>query len=164
MQEIVHNLLTQRRQTLATAESCTGGSIAARFTAMPGASAYFLCGVVAYSNESKNNLLGVDPETIASRGAVSEEVKEITRFCRITLRTGSIQAESFIRYLYLNGKIIEPKIAIGGIFYVEQQGYVELYMPKGTVNEDGSITVGDYEKVTLPKTTNIVVPKPMKTP
>ena len=39
-----------------------------------GASAYFLCGVVAYSNESKNNLLGVDPETIASRGAVSEEV------------------------------------------------------------------------------------------
>ena len=74
MQEIVHNLLTQRRQTLATAESCTGGSIAARFTAMPGASAYFLCGVVAYSNESKNNLLGVDPETIASRGAVSEEV------------------------------------------------------------------------------------------
>lgn len=53
MQEIVHNLLTQRRQTLATAESCTGGSIAARFTAMPGASAYFLCGVVAYSNESK---------------------------------------------------------------------------------------------------------------
>lgn len=74
MQEIVHNLLTQRRQTLATAESCTGGSIAARFTAMPGASAYFLCGMVAYSNESKNNLLGVDPETIASRGAVSEEV------------------------------------------------------------------------------------------
>ena len=56
----------------------------------------------------------------------------------------------------MNGKIIEPKIAIGGIFYVEQQGYVELYMPKGTVNEDGSITVGDYEKVTLPKTTNIV--------
>ena len=62
MQEIVHNLLTQRRQTLATAESCTGGSIAARFTAMPGASAYFLCGVVAYSNESKNTLLGVDPD------------------------------------------------------------------------------------------------------
>lgn len=74
MQEIVHNLLTRRRQTLATAESCTGGSIAARFTAIPGASAYFLCGVVAYSNESKSNLLGVDPETIACRGAVSEEV------------------------------------------------------------------------------------------
>ena len=58
MQEIVHNLLTRRRQTLATAESCTGGSIAARFTAIPGASAYFLCGVVAYSNESKKQPVG----------------------------------------------------------------------------------------------------------
>ena len=73
-EELVHKILIRRGLTLATAESCTGGSIAARFTAMPGASAYFLCGVVAYSNESKNNLLGVDPETIASRGAVSEEV------------------------------------------------------------------------------------------
>ena len=62
MQEIVHNLLTRRRQTLATAESCTGGSIAARFTAIPGASAYFLCGWWLGSNESKSNLLGVDPE------------------------------------------------------------------------------------------------------
>ena len=46
MQEVVHKILTERSLTLATAESCTGGSIAARFTAMPGASAYFLCGVV----------------------------------------------------------------------------------------------------------------------
>ena len=47
MQELVHKLLTERGLTLATAESCTGGNIAARFTAMPGASAYFLCGVVS---------------------------------------------------------------------------------------------------------------------
>ena len=60
--------------TLATAESCTGGSIAARFTAMPGASAYFLCGVVSYSNESKAELLDVDPADIARYGAVSEQV------------------------------------------------------------------------------------------
>ena len=58
----------------ATAESCTGGNIAARFTAMPGASAYFLCGVVSYSNASKHDILGVDPEVIARHGAVSEEV------------------------------------------------------------------------------------------
>ena len=57
MQEVVHKILTERSLTLATAESCTGGSIAARFTAMPGASAYFLCGVVSYSNESKAELL-----------------------------------------------------------------------------------------------------------
>ena len=74
MQEAVHKILTARGLTLAAAESCTGGSIAARFTAMPGASAYFLCGVVSYSNESKAELLGVDPADIARYGAVSEQV------------------------------------------------------------------------------------------
>lgn len=74
MQELVHRILTGRRQTLATAESCTGGVIASRFTAMPGASAYFLCGVVSYSNEAKIRVLGVDADTIARYGAVSEQV------------------------------------------------------------------------------------------
>ena len=74
MQELVHRILTERGKTLATAESCTGGTIASRFTAMPGASAYFLCGVVSYSNEAKAKVLGVDPATIARVGAVSEEV------------------------------------------------------------------------------------------
>lgn len=74
MQELVHEILTQRGLTLATAESCTGGSIAARFTAMPGASAYFLCGAVTYSNESKVRLLGVAADDIARWGAVSEQV------------------------------------------------------------------------------------------
>ena len=61
MQELVHKLLTERGLTLATAESCTGGNIAARFTAMPGASAYFLCGVVSYSNASKHDIPGRRP-------------------------------------------------------------------------------------------------------
>ena len=74
MQEVIHKILTQRGLTLAVAESCTGGSIAARFTAMPGASAYFLCGVVSYSNDSKVKLLGVHAEDIARHGAVSEQV------------------------------------------------------------------------------------------
>lgn len=74
MQELVHELLIRRGLTLATAESCTGGVIASRFTAMPGASAYFRCGVVAYSNDAKHDVLGVDAETIARCGAVSEEV------------------------------------------------------------------------------------------
>lgn len=74
MQELVHELLIRRGLTLATAESCTGGVIASRFTAMPGASAYFRCGVVAYSNDAKHDVLGVDSETIARCGAVSEEV------------------------------------------------------------------------------------------
>lgn len=74
IQELIHGLLTDRHQTLATAESCTGGTIAAKFTAIPGASAYFRCGVVSYSNESKCDILGVDPETLARYGAVSEQV------------------------------------------------------------------------------------------
>ena len=74
VQELVHNTLIERGLSLATAESCTGGVIASRFTAMPGASAYFRCGVVSYSNEAKVDVLGVDPATIAQYGAVSEQV------------------------------------------------------------------------------------------
>ena len=74
LQAAVHDLLTERGETLAVAESCTGGSIAARFTAMAGASAYFLLGAVTYSNESKINVLGVPPELIERHGAVSEQV------------------------------------------------------------------------------------------
>ena len=74
MQELVHKILTERGLTLATAESCTGGAIAARFTAIPGASAYFRCGVVSYSNESKVKLLGVNPADIERYGSVSEQV------------------------------------------------------------------------------------------
>lgn len=74
VQALVHDLLTQRQQTLAVAESCTGGTIASRFTAMAGSSAYFLCGVVAYANEAKCQILGVDSQTIEHYGAVSEQV------------------------------------------------------------------------------------------
>ncbi|MBO5875885.1 MAG: competence/damage-inducible protein A [Alistipes sp.] len=74
MQEQVHRLLVESGKTLAVAESCTGGSIAAKFTAMAGASAYLLCGVVAYANEAKRDILGVDASLIEKYGAVSEQV------------------------------------------------------------------------------------------
>ena len=74
VQELVHRRLIESGRSLATAESCTGGTIAARFTALPGASAYFRCGVVAYANSAKEQLLGVDPQTLGRCGAVSEEV------------------------------------------------------------------------------------------
>jgi nicotinamide-nucleotide amidase len=63
-------------RTIAVAESCTGGMLAGRLTDLPGSSAYFLGGVVAYSNEAKSLLVGVDPDLIASVGAVSVEVAE----------------------------------------------------------------------------------------
>ena len=60
--------------TLATAESCTAGNIAAVITAIPGSSHFYKGGIVAYSDEVKINLLGVNPETLEKQGAVSEEV------------------------------------------------------------------------------------------
>ena len=59
--------------TLATAESCTAGNIAAIITAIPGSSHFYKGGIIAYSDEVKINLLGVNPETLESQGAVSEE-------------------------------------------------------------------------------------------
>jgi nicotinamide-nucleotide amidase len=76
MEQVVGRLLAQRGQTLSVAESCTGGLIARRLTEVPGSSAYFLEGAVTYSNEAKIRALGVPPEIIASRGAVSAECAE----------------------------------------------------------------------------------------
>ncbi len=70
----VAQLLTGRR--IATAESCTGGLLAARLTDQPGSSAYVVGGLVAYANEAKTALLGVDAALIHSHGAVSEPVAE----------------------------------------------------------------------------------------
>ncbi len=64
--------LTERGQTLALAESCTGGYIAHRLTNVPGASAVFLCGLITYSNQAKQRFLGVKTETLSAQGAVSE--------------------------------------------------------------------------------------------
>ena len=59
--------------SLATAESCTAGNVAAAITAIPGSSKFYKGGIVAYSNEAKQNLLGVSAETLEACGAVSEE-------------------------------------------------------------------------------------------
>lgn len=67
-------LLTERKQTLAIAESCTGGYISHRITNVPGASAVFSAGLVTYANEAKQKFLGVRAETLAQNGAVSEAV------------------------------------------------------------------------------------------
>lgn len=74
VEEAVMKLLCDKPLTFAAAESCTGGELAKRFTDLPGASAYFLGGVVTYTNEAKAKLLRIDPALIEEKGAVSYEV------------------------------------------------------------------------------------------
>ncbi len=73
---VVARLLTERGASLAVAESCTGGALSAKFTAMSGASDYFKGGVTAYANDVKTGVLGVSESDIAVHGAVSREVAE----------------------------------------------------------------------------------------
>jgi nicotinamide-nucleotide amidase len=74
LETVIVRLLTERKQTLALAESCTGGAMAHRITNVPGASAVLLAGLVTYSNAAKLKFLGVRNETLAGHGAVSEAV------------------------------------------------------------------------------------------
>ena len=71
--ELLAYVLREKHLTLSLAESCTGGGIAASVTSMPGASEYFLGCAVTYSNDAKENVLGVSHDTLLAHGAVSEE-------------------------------------------------------------------------------------------
>ena len=73
LEQLIGMRLKANGLTLSTAESCTGGNIASRITLIPGSSAYFKGGVVAYSNEVKTQLLHVDENVLLNHGAVSEE-------------------------------------------------------------------------------------------
>ena len=68
--------LTSAGQSLATAESCTGGWIAKSLTDVAGSSAWFGYGFICYSNQAKQTMIGVDPDLIEAQGAVSREVAE----------------------------------------------------------------------------------------
>ena len=74
IEQAIGDVLRAKRWTVATAESCTGGLIASMFTSVPGASEYYLGGVVSYADEAKLDFLDVAPELIERHGAVSEEV------------------------------------------------------------------------------------------
>lgn len=76
LEKIIGLKLSENNETIATAESCTGGNIAHKITSIAGSSAYFKGSVVAYSNEIKTRILGVDKDMISTYGAVSREVVE----------------------------------------------------------------------------------------
>ena len=88
IEQSVLKLLREKNMTFSAAESCTGGDVARRFTDMPGASAFFLGGVVTYTNGAKAKLLGIDRDMIEDIGAVSYEVaKEMAENVRRVIGT-----------------------------------------------------------------------------
>lgn len=88
LEAVVGRLLTNKKLTLSTAESCTGGYVASRITSVPGSSAYFWGSIVSYSNQVKVSQLGVQPETLQQFGAVSEEtIRQMAEGVRQTLGT-----------------------------------------------------------------------------
>jgi nicotinamide-nucleotide amidase len=84
MEALLGQLLRDQHLTIATAESCTGGLIAHQLSTVPGASAYLKGSVVCYSNEIKEEVLGVNNSTLVQHGAVSEQV--VTEMVKGALR------------------------------------------------------------------------------
>ena len=97
LETILGNLLKERKQTIATAESCTGGRLAAALNAQSGSSAYYMGSVVAYDNTIKEQVLGVAHDTLMEWGAVSEQmVREMAEGARTLMHTDYAIATSGI--------------------------------------------------------------------
>ena len=97
LETILGNLLKARQQTIATAESCTGGRLAAALNAQSGSSAYYMGSVVAYDNRIKEQVLGVAHDTLMEWGAVSEQtVREMAEGARTLMHTDYAIATSGI--------------------------------------------------------------------
>ena len=97
LETILGELLKQQNATIATAESCTGGRLAAALNAQAGSSAYFMGSVVAYANEVKEQVLGVEHDTLIRYGAVSEQtVRQMAEGVRRLMRTDYAIATSGI--------------------------------------------------------------------
>ena len=96
-EEELGNLLKSKKLSLSTAESCTGGGVAAAITSVAGSSEYFMGGIVAYSNDVKISLLHVSSETLEKYGAVSREtVMEMAAGAMNTMKTDCAIATSGI--------------------------------------------------------------------
>ncbi len=93
----INDVMWEKSVTLATAESCTAGNVAAAITSIPGSSHFYKGGVVCYADEVKVDILHVNPETLATYGAVSEEVvTEMVKGAMKTFKTDYAMATSGI--------------------------------------------------------------------
>jgi len=100
LEAVTGKLLSAKNATLATAESCTGGYIAHLITTIPGSSGWYKGSVVAYANEIKESILGVDPASIRDHGAVSREV--------VTEMAAAIQKKFKVDYVIATSGIAGP--------------------------------------------------------
>ena len=83
-----HNLLIKNKKSIAVAESCTAGFLSNLLTQIPGSSQYFILGVIAYSNKTKENILKIPTHIIAKKGAVSKNVaKLLAKSVRLMAKT-----------------------------------------------------------------------------
>lgn len=86
--EKVHNIFKKKRLTLSVAESCTGGLISHYLTTLPGASTFFVAGIISYSEDVKKSILGISPDIIQRFGVVSEETaREMAKKVRLLTKT-----------------------------------------------------------------------------
>jgi nicotinamide-nucleotide amidase len=121
LQAAVAGLLTEKRRTVGTAESCTGGLVAKRLTDIPGSSAYFLQGFVTYSNQAKTDRLGVPAEMIEREGAVSEAVaRAMAEGCRNV--TGADIAISVTGIAGPSGGTAEKPVGLAYIGLADDRG------------------------------------------
>ena len=129
------SILLKNNLTLSTAESCTGGLIAHKITNVPGASQYFLGGVVTYSNEAKIKILGVPREIINAHGAVSEECAREMAIRVAKLFNASIGV-STTGIAGPSGGTDEKPVGLGYIgYYIEGDCWVYQHLFKGTREE-----------------------------
>ncbi len=88
MKDIIGKLLIQKSLTISVAESCTGGLIGHMITSVPGSSAYFMGGIISYSNQAKSDLLSISPDMLKQYGAVSgETAREMAKGVRERFNT-----------------------------------------------------------------------------
>ena len=113
--EAVAECLLARGQTMVTAESCTGGWVAKTLTDIAGSSAWFECGVVAYSYEAKESLLGVQPHTLERHGAVSQETAVEMVSGALARYGASVAVAVLWRELFAGDGLVNRLLALVGI-------------------------------------------------
>lgn len=146
LESVIGKILKSKNLTLATAESCTGGHLAHLITSVPGSSAYFKGGIVAYDNDIKRNHLNVSNETLTEYGAVSEEtVREMAQNVRIRFNTSVGVSTSGIAGP--DGGTKEKPVGTVWIAYADDQGVTARKLMLG--NRDRVINIERASRAVL---------------